>query len=122
MSWLKRWRNARDAFLSTFFRLDEIREELRRTNARYLDAAAWSRMTGISEDRAEKQLQSGATEGFFERWYLYEGADAPAPFVVPEEDLNGVVRLSTLGFITEEDREIKVSPYRSRPVYIAARD
>jgi hypothetical protein len=122
MSLLNRWWSSLgQVFVKRFFRLREIESVLASTDDRYLDAHSWATMRGISEREAQDQLLYGVKLGHLERCYLYEWSDAPTRFVVPESYLGKTIRLSDVGFIGEDDwKEVELSPYRVREVFIAA--
>jgi hypothetical protein len=103
-----------------FFRLREIESYIKATDERYLDAATWARIRGISTDEAAWQLEQGLKLRYLEECLLYEWSDSPVRFVVPETYLGHTIRLSEIGYIGEDDqREVFVSPNRVRKVYIA---
>jgi hypothetical protein len=104
-----------------FFRLQEIEKFIELTDERYLDAAIWARIRGISIAEASRQLEAGFRRRYLEECFLYEWSDSPVRFVVPETFLGSIVRLADVGYIGEDDeREVLVSPNRVRKVYIAA--
>lgn len=103
-----------------FFRLDDIDEALHRTDDRYIDVRGWSRIRGISAEKAKDELDRATEGGFLERCYLYEGTDSPITFVAPAEFLDRSIRLSDIGYIGEDDdREILVDRYQAREVFVA---
>lgn len=122
MNSLKRWLNLKiwPWIAARFFRLREIESFIESTDERYLDAATWARIRGISIDEAARQLEEGLRLGHLEECLLYEWPDSPIRFLVPDSYLGRTVRLADVGYIGEDDqREILVSPNRVRRVYIA---
>ena len=101
-------------------RVRKIQEAL--GDARFVDAQEWARLNGISREEAQQELEQAARAGILKKMFLYEGADSPITFVVPESRLETPIQLSETGYFGEDDdRELVVSKYRSRPVYVAAR-
>jgi hypothetical protein len=91
-------------------------------DARFVDAQEWARLNGISREEAQQELERAERAGILKRMFLYEGADSPITFVVPESRLGKPVHLSETGYFGEDDeRELVVSRHRSRPVYVDAR-
>jgi hypothetical protein len=100
-------------------RIEEIESAL--SDARYVDETQWARLRHISKDEAREELEMGVKAGALEKMFLYESADSPITFLVPENLLDKPIRLSEFGDFSEsEDRQIVVSRLRSRPVYVAA--
>jgi hypothetical protein len=90
-------------------------------DARFVDATEWARLNRISREEAQDELERGVRSGYLERMFLYEGADSPVTFVVPEARLDTLIQLSEIGdFSEEEDRQLVVSRFRSRAVYVAS--
>jgi hypothetical protein len=90
--------------------------------AGYVDAEEWARLNRISREEAEEELERGVKSAILKKMYLYEGPDSPITFIVPEDHLGKTVRLSEVGFFGgDEDMEVLVSKYQSRPVYVDAR-
>ena len=103
-------------------REDRLATALREGEVRYLDAEGWARLLGTDEEEAHLQLEAAVRDGILKKAYLYEGGDSPISFVVPETLLDKPVRLSDIGDFSEEtDREILVSRFRARPVYVASK-
>ena len=101
-------------------RVRKIQEAL--GDARYVDVQEWARLNGISREEAQQELEQAARAGILKKMFLYEGADSPITFVVPESRLGTPVQLSETGYFGEDDdRELVVSKYRSRPVYVNPR-
>ena len=101
-------------------RMEDIQEAL--GEAGYVDALEWARLNRMSPEEAEEELERGVRIAILKKMYLYEGADSPITFVVPETHLDTMVRLSEIGYFGgDEDRELLVSKYHSRPVYVDAR-
>jgi hypothetical protein len=99
-------------------RAESISRALRGTS--FVDAKEWARLNEISPEEAHEELERGVKVGILARAFLYEGADSPITFVVPEDRLDTPVRLSEIGdFSEEEDRDLVVSRFRSRPVYVS---
>jgi hypothetical protein len=86
----------------------------------FVDAEEWAQFNHINKDEAEEDLERGVKNGILERMWRYEGSDSPITFVVPESWLNKPVLLSDIGYVGDDDREVVVSPYSSRKVYVAA--
>lgn len=103
------------------WRVRKIKKALEQEEARFVDAKEWAKLNHISAEKAERELERGVKSGILEKMFLYEGSDSPITFVVPETRLDKPVWLSELGDFSEEaDREVLVSSFRSRPVYVAA--
>ena len=104
-----------------FFRLEEVEKFIASTDERYLDAATWARIRGISKAEAYLELEEGIRLKYFEKCLLYEWSDSPVPFVIPKSYLGRSVRLADVGYVGEDDqREVLISPGRVREVFIAA--
>jgi|SRR5215470_5035827 len=118
ISWLT-WPVELIAKLLSRRRVDQIRKEL--TDERYVDAVEWAKIHHIEESAAEQELERGVKAGVLKKMFLYEGSESPINFLVPETSLDQKIHLSDIGdFSEEEDRELTVSRYQSRPVYVAA--
>jgi hypothetical protein len=123
MNSLKKWLTCRiwPWIAARLFRLNEIEKFIELTDERYLDAATWAQIRGISIAEATRQLQEGLKRRYLDECLLYEWSDAPVRFVVPDTYVGRTVRLADVGYIGEDDeREVLVSPNRVRKVYIAA--
>jgi hypothetical protein len=123
MNSLKKWLKSRiwPRIAARFFRLNEIEKFIEVTDERYLDAATWAKIRGISLAEASWQLEEGFKLRYLEECLLYEWSDSPIRFVVPDSYMGRTVRLADVGYIGEDDeREVLVSPNRVRKVYIAA--
>jgi len=84
----------------------------------YVDVKEWARINHISTKQAQQELERGVKSNILKKMFLYEGDDSPVTFVIPEERLDTSIKLSELGCFGEEDRELLVSRFRSRPVYV----
>ncbi len=123
MNSLKRWLKLKvwPWIVARFFRLQEIERFIESTDERYLDAATWAKIRGISTAEASRQLEEGLRRQYLEECLLYEWPDSPIRFLIPDTYMGRTVRLADVGYIGEDDqREIFVSPNRVRKVYIAA--
>jgi len=123
MNSLKKWLRSRiwPWIAARFFRLNEIEKFIEVTDERYLDAATWAQIRGISMAEASRQLEEGFKRRYLEECLLYEWSDSPVRFVVPDTYMGRTLRLADVGYIGEDDeREVLVSPNRVRKVYIAA--
>jgi hypothetical protein len=87
-------------------------------NSVYVDVNEWARINHISKRQAQLELDRGVKGNILRKMFLYEGGDSPVTFVIPEERLDAPIKLSELGCFEGEDRELIVSRFRSRPVYV----
>lgn len=124
MSLLRRWRDKLWLLIATrFFRLREIERFVESTDERYLDAATWAGIRGISLSEASRQLEEGARLHYLEERLLYEWSDSPVQFLVPLDYINRTVKLADIGYIGEDDQqEVFISPNRVRRVFVAPED
>jgi len=106
--------------LRRFGRLDKIQSALSETNGKYLDASTYARILGVSESKARRVLQEGERRGLFKRAYLFVSSESPMPLVIDDSELDTNVRLSDFGYIgDDDDREIFLSKFNAREIYIA---
>jgi hypothetical protein len=120
---LKLWlqRRAWPWLAKRFFRLEEIERFVATTGERYLDAELWAGIQGISAEEAEQQLLEGVKTGRLQQCFLYEWSDSPVQFIVPSDYVGRKVKLADIGYIGEDDsRVVEISPFRVRPIFIAA--
>ena len=104
-----------------FFKLKEIEKFIETTGERYIDAQLWADIQGVSIAEARAQLMEGVARRYFDECLLYEWSDAPVRFVVPAHYLGRTIRLSEIGYHGDDyDREVTISAYRVRKVYVAA--
>ena len=123
MNSLKRWLRLKTWpwIAARLFRLKEIESFIESTDERYLDAATWAKIRGISIVEAARQLEEGLRLRRFEKCLLYEWPDSPVRFLIPESYVGRKVRLADVGYIGDDDqREVLISPNRVREVFIAA--
>ena len=107
--------------LRRFGRLSEAEEAFSGVRGRYFDIGSYAKLRGLSQSKANKELEIAVTHGYFQKVYLYESSECPTALVVQREDIGKTLKLSEFLDVDEdEDLEITISKYRTREIFVGS--